>query len=105
MSGAGAHAEGGMNGTYIGDTEMSSPVHRHTARLVDGAWQVSWLPGKILTRDQAITAMVVADLLARKGTALGGLSGNNLAALGNWGAELGLVISGVLNAWDDANRT
>jgi hypothetical protein len=40
----------------------------HTARPVPGhpyAWQVSWLPGRQLNRNTAITAMVLADTAAR----------------------------------------
>ncbi len=42
---------------------------RHTAELVragaGGAWRVSWLPGRVLTRSQATTAMMIAQALGR----------------------------------------
>lgn len=51
----------------IGDYKMSSDRTRHTARLGPGsqyAWEVSWLPGRPLNRDEAVTAMVIADTTA-----------------------------------------
>ena len=48
----------------ITETEMTSAVTRHTARLVDGGWEVTWLPGRALTRNEAITAMTIADIVA-----------------------------------------
>ena len=48
-------------GTKITDTEMNSDQTRHTAAVVPGAvieggptaWSVSWLPGRLLLRNQA----------------------------------------------------
>jgi hypothetical protein len=48
----------------INDTTMTSDQTGHTARLTSGnphLWQVSWLPGRVLDRNSAITAMVLAD--------------------------------------------
>ena len=50
----------------ITDTQMTCESGRHYAtpvRVGDpyGAWEVSWLPGRELTRNQAITAMVLTD--------------------------------------------
>ena len=50
----------------ITDTDMTSENGRHHAtpvRMGDpyGAWKVSWLPGRELTRNQAVTAMVLTD--------------------------------------------
>ncbi len=48
----------------IQDEIISSDNTRHTARLAPGerAWQVSWLPGRLMDRNSAITAMVLADV-------------------------------------------
>jgi len=48
----------------INDTTMTSDQTGHTARLAPGRprlWEVSWLPGQVLDRNSAITAMVLAD--------------------------------------------
>ena len=48
----------------INDTTMTSDQTAHTARRAVGSqhlWEVSWLPGRILDRNSAITAMVLAD--------------------------------------------
>jgi hypothetical protein len=37
----------------------------HTARRTDAGWQVSWLSGRTLTRNQAITAMTLGEVAAR----------------------------------------
>src|SRR5215472_11501631 len=46
---------------------MSSPDTPHTATATGGGWQVSWLPGRPLDRNQAITAMVIASTVSGKG--------------------------------------
>ena len=48
----------------INDTTMTSDQTAHIARQVSGSqhlWEVSWLPGRALDRNSAITAMVLAD--------------------------------------------
>ena len=48
----------------IHDTTMTSDQTAHTARLAAGSqqlWEVSWLPGRALDRNSAITAMTLAD--------------------------------------------
>jgi hypothetical protein len=46
----------------IDDTEMASDATQHTAcQTPSGAWRVTWLPGFDLNRNEAITAMVLAD--------------------------------------------
>jgi hypothetical protein len=48
----------------IRDDSISSDHTMHTARLAPGherAWHVSWLPGRLMDRNTAITAMVLAD--------------------------------------------
>lgn len=53
----------------ITDTEMTSDTTAHTAHPVDpgkpyGEWLVSWLPGKPLDRNSAITAIILAEHVA-----------------------------------------
>ncbi len=49
----------------INDTTMTSDQTAHTARQAPGSqhlWEVSWLPGRVLDRNSAITAMTLAEL-------------------------------------------
>jgi hypothetical protein len=86
--------------TKISDSEMSSDQTRHTATVVPGAvieggptaWSVSWLPGRLLLRNQAITAMTIAEVIGGHD-----LTGDPLHAghrlwphLDSWAAELGI---------------
>ena len=51
----------------INDDTMTSDQSPHTARQAPGhrhGWEVSWLPGQVLDRDTAITAMILADIAA-----------------------------------------
>jgi hypothetical protein len=50
----------------INDTTMTSDQSRHTARYSDhrNGWEVSWLPGRVMDRNTAITAMTLADAAA-----------------------------------------
>ena len=50
--------------TTITDTEMISNCTTHTARREPDEWTVSWLPGTRLTRNQAISAMTLAEVAA-----------------------------------------
>ena len=75
----------------INDTTMTSDQTAHTARLTPGSqllWEVSWLPGRALDRNSAITAMTLADLT-------GGHDLNKQHQLWpfieSWAAELGLT--------------
>ena len=48
----------------ITDTTMTSDQTDHVARQAadsEHLWEVSWLPGRTLDRNSAITAMVLAD--------------------------------------------
>jgi hypothetical protein len=48
----------------IHDRTMTSDSTSHAARLAPGTqhhWEVSWLPGRRLTRNEAITAMTLAE--------------------------------------------
>ena len=52
----------------IHDTTMTSDQTAHTAQqaLSRNGWEVSWLPGQILDRNSAITAMILADITAEE---------------------------------------
>lgn len=53
---------------HITDDAITSDETRHTARLLPlgrGAWEVSWLPGRLLDRNTAITAMTLGEIVAR----------------------------------------
>ncbi len=74
----------------IHDTTMTSDQTTHTARHAPSrnGWEVSWLPGQILDRNIAITAMILADTTAE----------TNLDEchrlwphIQSWAAELGLT--------------
>jgi hypothetical protein len=61
--------------TEITNERMTSDHTKHHAWRVDpdrALWEVSWLPGHQLDRNQATTAMVIAETVAAK-TANGGL--------------------------------
>jgi hypothetical protein len=48
----------------INDTTMTSDRSAHTARHSPNrnGWEVSWLPGQVMGRNTAITAMTIADM-------------------------------------------
>jgi hypothetical protein len=59
----------------ISDTDMTSDVTRHTARYLADVpntyayappwgWSVSWFPERAMTRNEAITAMTIAETVA-----------------------------------------
>jgi len=77
-------------GTKISDSEMSSDQTRHTARTADGGWTVSWLPGRVLTRDQAITAMTIAEVVAMHEWTIDGGADPIWLHVDSWAAELGI---------------
>ena len=75
----------------IGDYKMSSSRSRHTARLAPGkqyAWEVSWLPGRPLNSNEAITAMVIADTTANGDVRPGHRAWPHIQG---WAAELGMT--------------
>jgi hypothetical protein len=76
----------------INDTTMTSDQTAHTARHApdrDG-WEVSWLPGQILDRNSAITAMILADTAAERDLH----EGHRLwPHIQSWAEELGLTAS------------
>lgn len=57
------HSLTGPVGVRVAGNLMAGHRTRHTAtQSDDGTWQVSWLPDRPLTRDQATTAMVLAEI-------------------------------------------
>jgi hypothetical protein len=71
----------------INDTTMTSDQSLHTARRAPGhrhGWEVSWLPGQVLDRDTAITAMILADIAATGDI-------HPEPAVQSWSAEVGLT--------------
>ncbi|MGO9195381.1 MAG: hypothetical protein ACLP8X_44005 [Streptosporangiaceae bacterium] len=74
----------------INDTTMTSDQTAHTARHAPSrnGWEVSWLPGQILDRNSAITAMILADTSADERVR----EGHRLwPHVQGWAAELGLT--------------
>jgi len=75
----------------IQDDSISSDHTRHTARLVSShqhAWQVSWLPGRLMDRNTAITAMTLAEVATMDEVN----PGHRLwLHIQGWSAELGLT--------------
>lgn len=70
----------------ITDDQMTCNATGHTARRGEAGWQVSWLPGRTLTRNQATTAMVLGEAAGR-----GPQPGDRVwPFIGAWAAELGL---------------
>lgn len=51
-------------GLTITDTHMTSDGCPNVAVLREGGWTVTGYPGRLFDRDQAITAMLLAELLA-----------------------------------------
>ena len=75
----------------ITDDAMTSDHTPHTAHPAPGrqhAWQVSWLPGRLLDRNTAITAMIFADTAAAPGLHPGHRLWPHIQG---WAAELGLT--------------
>jgi hypothetical protein len=68
----------------ITGTDTPETARYDAAAARDGAWIVSWLPERLLDRNEAITAMTLADELAA-----GAIAGPQLGALvDDWAREL-----------------
>jgi len=75
----------------INDTTMTSDQTAHTARQASGrqrGWEVSWLPGQLLDRNTAITAMILADLVGEEDLHQGHRLWPHIQG---WAAEVGLT--------------
>ena len=81
----------------INDTAMTSDQTAHTARQAPGRehlWEVSWLPGRALDRNSAITAMTLADLAGEHDL---DKRHQLWPFIQGWAAELGLTGSNAVN--------
>ena len=81
----------------INDATITSDQTAHTARQAPGRqhlWEVSWLPGRAVDRNSAITAMTLADLTSEPG-----LNEHHQLwpFIQGWAAELGLTGSDAVN--------
>ena len=76
--------------TQITDSEMTSDETRHTARIADGGWLVTWLPRRALTRDQAITAMTIAETVATHEWTIDPAD-PVIPVIESWASELGIT--------------
>jgi hypothetical protein len=75
----------------ITDTTMTSDHTVHTARPAHGGqpgWEVSWLPGQIVDRNSAITAMTLAEIASKNDFHEGHRLWRHIQG---WAAELGLT--------------
>jgi hypothetical protein len=75
----------------INDATITSDQNPHTARQAPGRpheWEVSWLPGQVLDRNSAITAMVLADVAGSSDLHQGHRIWPHIQS---WAAELGLT--------------
>ena len=91
----------------IHDTTMTSDQTTHTARHAPSrnGWEVSWLPGQVLGRNTAITAMTLADTAAEEDLR----EGHRLwPHVQSWAEELGLTgpeaVAAVSQPPSDINR-
>ena len=73
------------------DETIVSDRTPHSAWLTSGArpaWEVSWLPGRFMSRNTAITAMVLADVTGSNDLHAGHRLWPHIEG---WAAELGLT--------------
>ena len=56
-----------MNITITGE-QITSDTSSHSAHVTPDGWTVSWLPGRTLIRNQAITVMVLAEQVSQGAT-------------------------------------
>ncbi len=81
----------------INGATMTSDQTTHVARLAPGGqhlWEVSWLPGRALDRNSAITAMTLADLAGERDL---NEQHHLWPFIQGWAAELGLTGSDAMN--------
>jgi hypothetical protein len=73
---------------WITEGDMVSEDTAHTAHRIEGGWALSWLPGRVLDRNQAVTGMVLAEMTAGEALKVGD---RRLPLLSCLAAELGLT--------------
>jgi hypothetical protein len=71
----------------VTDRLMRGTETRHTARRTGERWAVSWLPGRVLSHDDAGTAMIIAETV---GDGIELADDRRWPAINAWAAELGL---------------
>jgi hypothetical protein len=70
---------------------MTSDQTRRTAHVTDtGSWAVSWLPNRVFTRNQAITAMTLAEMIAAHANDLADSGSKYWLFVDGWATELGI---------------
>ena len=72
----------------ITDEAMTSDTTPHSTRPDGNGWAVTWLPGRVLTRNQAITAMVLAETVAG---GIGDHTDKRRLFIEGWADELGIT--------------
>jgi hypothetical protein len=78
--------------TRITDAAMTSDQTPHSAQAAPGGgWAVTWLPGRTLTRDQAITAMTIAEVVRTHADELADPNARLWLHIDGWAAEVGLT--------------
>jgi hypothetical protein len=78
--------------TRISAAEMTGDVTRHTAQAAEGGgWTVSWLSGRTLTQNQAVTAMTIAEAAAEHVDDLADNGSPWWLHIDGWAAELGIT--------------
>ena len=85
-----------MSKLTITRSDMTSDTTRHTARAwpvpdEPTLWSVTWLPGRALTRNQAITAMTIAEFVISRADQLANMLSPAWNHLANWADELGIT--------------
>jgi len=82
--------------TVLGDS-ITSDRTAHSARVAAGdghLWEVSWLPGRHMNRNSAITAMMIADVTGPGEMHVGHRLWPHVAG---WAAELALAAGEALD--------
>jgi hypothetical protein len=82
--------------TRITDTEITSDQTRHAATAwpvpdEPTLWSVTWLPGRALTRNQAITAVTLAEVVRARADELADPKARLWLHIEGWSAELGVT--------------
>lgn len=85
----------------ISSTWMCGDTTARTAVLLPDGWVASWLPDRTLTRDEAITAMTLAELVADGGP--GHLVRHYAAELGVPAADAIRLINGRPRQFHDSH--
>ena len=80
----------------ITDEAMTSDTTPHSTRPAGDGWAVTWLPGRVLTRNQAITAMVLAETVAG---GIGDHTDKRWLFIEGWADELGIIVGAEAELW------